>query len=180
MGALARHRGSARGACRGGLRAGVRRRPRQGASRGDSGCGNGLRPAGGGRCLFELREPRNLRGALQVRLSGSTVQARSQYRSSITRTLRRSADLDDPREAGHLLCRRSRIQGSPSRAHRRRLRLFAQAHARSHDALELVERVRRTLRRCRRGRRQGKTDRQIRLRRADRGAACARPLYVAS
>ena len=45
-------------------------------------------------------------------------------------------DLDDASPAGHLLCRRPGLQGPPSRAHRRRLRLRAQAHARSGDALE--------------------------------------------
>ena len=82
-------------------------------------------------------------------------------------------------QAGHLLCRRPGLQGPPSRAHRCRLRLRAQAHARSGDALEQQ--------RSYEGRFVGadaivakaKANRQVRLRRADRRLAGHRSLYAA-
>ena len=164
------------------IRAGarVRRRVRAGGSeqghlRVVSDAGDGLRSAGGRRRVFEQRQPRDLRSALSIRLPRATVQARPQHRRRNAGDLGRRQDVDDPHQAGHLLRRRSGVQGAAARAHRRRLRLRVEARARSEDAVELAAGVRRTLRRrrCRRLERQG--DREIRLRHPDRRHAGDRP-----
>ena len=143
------------------------------------GRGNRLRSAGGGRHLFELRQPRDLRSALSLRLSGAPVQARSEHRGRHAGDLRRRQDLDDPPAQGNLFRGRPGIQGQAPGIGRRGLRLRDQAHPRSEDALELAADGRRPLRRRRRHRREGEDNGTFRLRRADRRTAGDRSLHAA-
>ena len=182
----ARVRGGAsgRGRVRGARAAGFARRacagrPGQGAAGVDRRRRDGVRPAGGRRRVLELRQSRDLRPAVPLRLPGAAVQADAQHRAGAAGNLRRRPDLDDAGPARHLLRRRPGVQGAAARAGRRRLRLRDQAHSRSEAPLEPADRRRRPLRRRRRRRGQGARDRQVRLRRADRRAAGHRPLHAA-
>ena len=90
-------------------------------------------------------------------------------------------DVEDPDPAGHLLHRRSGVQGQEARAHRRRLRLFVQAPARPEDAL--ADRCGSSTARSRAPTSvlaKAKEAGQVRLRRADRGLEGARPLHAAA
>ena len=109
--------------------------PEQGAARRVSGRRDGVRPAGVGRRLLELHQPRDLRPAVPVRLSRAAVQDRPEHGGGAARDLRRRHDLDDQDQAGHLLRRRSGVQGKEARARRGGLRVFVEAHPRPQDPL---------------------------------------------
>ena len=94
--------------------------------------------------------------------------------------LRGRAQLDDQDQAGHLLRRRSGVQGKEARARRRRLRLLVEADSRPEDPFAESPGVRPALRRRRRGGRESEGDGQVRLRRAGRGTARCRPLHAAA
>ena len=119
----------------------------------------------------------DLRSALPLRLPGAAVQDRPEHRGRDARDLRRRQDLDDQDPAGHLLRRRPRVQGQEARADRRRLRLFVEAPARPQGARAEHRGHRRPLRRRRRGAGGGEGGGQVRLRRAVRRRARARPLH---
>ncbi len=108
-----------------GVRAGARRRAarprsptRQGAARRVPGRRDRLRSAGGRRRVLELRQPRDLRSAVSLRLPRAALQARPEYRRGAARDLGRRQDVDDPDQAGHLLRRRPGVQGQEARARR--------------------------------------------------------------
>ena len=153
-------------------------RPEQGPARGVSDRRDGLRSAGSGRRLLELRQPRDLRSAVSIRIPDAAVQARPQHRNGAARDLAGRPHLDDAREAGHLLRRRSGIQGPAPRAHGAGLRLFDQAHPRPENALQLAQCGAGALRRRRCRGRQGHRNRKVRLRRADRRPAGAGSLHA--
>ena len=71
---------------------------------------------------------RDLRSTLHLRLLRPPGATRPQYRGESAGDDRRRTHLHDPGEAGHLLRRRSRVQGQAARAHRRGLRLLDQAN----------------------------------------------------
>ncbi len=138
----------------------------------------GFDPAAVNDLYSQLRQPRDLRHALRLRSSGASVQAGAQRRGGAARGVRRRQDLDDQGAPGHLLRRRSGVQGKEARAHGRRFRLFVEAHPRPEDALAGARGFRRQI--------VGgiaapiaaaKKTGQVRLRRADRRPAGDRPLH---
>ena len=80
---------------------------------------------------------------------------------------------------GHLLHRRSCVQGQEARARRGGLRLFVEAASRPEDPCADAVVPRRQDRRGRRRSREGEAGRAPRLRPSDRGAEGARPLHAA-
>ncbi len=142
--------------------------------------GERLRPAGGERPLLGLRQPRDLRSALQVRPSRPPVQGRPQHRRRAAGDLRRRLDVDDQDQARHLLCRRSRIQGQEARARRRGLRLFVQAADRPEAALQQRADPRRSAGGRESRNRRREQIRRVRLRRALRRGAGDRPVHAAA
>ena len=153
-------------------------RPEQGAARRVSGRRDRLRSAGDERRLF--RPTSNARSSIRCtrydilarpyKIVPNTAAALPEISpDGLTWTMRD--------QAGHLLQRRSGVQGEEARADGRRLHLFVEAHARSEDALAAAADVRRHVRRRGRAGREGEGDRQVRLRRADGGPAGARPLH---
>ena len=154
--------------------------PEQGAARRVSGRRDGVRPAGMDRRLFGLHQHGDLRPALQVRLSRAAVPDQSEHGGGAPDDLRGRAQLDDQAQAGHLLRRRSGVQGKEARARRRRLRLLVEADPRPQGPFAESPGVRPALRRRRRGSREGEGDGQVRLRRAHRGTARCRPLHAAA
>ena len=141
--------------------------------------GDGLRSAGGRRRVLEQRQSRDLRHAVQVRLSRAAVQARAQHGGGHARDLGRRQDVDGTCPPRHLLHRRSRVQRAEEGAHRRGLRVRDEARARSQDALEFAAITRRPLRGRGGHRGEGEGIGQVRLRRTDGGLAGARPLHAA-
>ena len=103
-------------------------RPEQGAARRVPHGGDGFRSAGGFRSLLELRQSRDVRAAVPLRLPRAPAQGRAQYDSRASRRQQGRHGMDDQGQARHLLHRRSRVQGQEARAHRGRLRLHLEAH----------------------------------------------------
>jgi len=87
-------------------------------------------------------------------------------------------DVEDQDSQRHLLRRRSGVQGRQARAHRPRLRVFAEASRGPEDALAQRLHSARQARGPFRG--GGESRRQARLQRRDRRAARARPLHAAA
>ena len=92
--------------------------------------GDGLRSAGDVRLLLEPRRARDLRAAVHVRLSRAAAPDHPEHRGGDARDLGGRPHVEDPHPPGHLLHRRSGVQGQEARARRRRLRLCVQAAAR--------------------------------------------------
>ena len=91
--------------------AGACRRSGQGAARGVPVGGDGIRSAGGQRPLLELRQSRDLRPAVHVRLSRAALPDRPEHGRGAAADLRRRPQLDDQDQARHPFRRRSGVQG---------------------------------------------------------------------
>ncbi len=139
----------------------------------------GLRPAGRARPVFGHHRAGHFRNAADLRLHGAAVEARSPDGGSAAADHRRRQDLHVSAQAGYPLCARRRVQGPAARARGRGLHLLAQAPDGSEDTFALDLAARRQDRRPRRGRGEGEADRQVRLRRQDRGTRGSRPLHPA-
>ena len=115
-----------------------------------------------------------------VRPPRAPVQGRAQHRRGAAGDFRRRPDVDDQDQAGHLLRRRSGVQGQEARARRRRLRLFVQAPDRPEDALANAQILDDRLVGAKDAIAAGEEVRRVRLRRALRRAAGDRPLHAAA
>ncbi len=138
------------------------------------------RPAAVAGQVLERHRGGDLRGAVRVGLPQPAAGARAAHCRCAAGGFARRQDLDHQGQAGHPVHARPGVSRQAARTHRRRLRLLDQAFARPEPARRRRPAHLRPHRRYARAGRCGRQARRaLRLRRAGRGPACARPLHAA-